>query len=1330
MSPSPSIKGPPNGVYAHAWGVLLSALRQAIIVGFAIQLVTPNNLVAAKVGVVTSNPDVGALADVLSVSLSRLTDLIILERAEIQRVLREQEIALTQPQAIVKAGRLLNAEGLVLLEKRSSQDKKELLSVRTIAVNAGVIILQDEFVLPVSDPTTWATSYLARIEKVVPKLNVKLEDAVPISIGSLRASVSTGEGLALEQEMTALLRLRLAKETDVFVTERREMESLQLEKDFAAIEDAFWSGAYVIDGTINRDIVSSRALTVDLRVTPPRMAPIQLRVEGRPEQLASFINSVVTNILQIIGKKRSQTPWQTQAEAEAFLQEAQWAATWGLWAQAREAADATWFLGNRTALVAAYRIVSRGSLAMKMRGYEGHGHDTTDKYGFYEVPSPEVLPATAQTIELFHECTRELSEGTNVLDAGWVNFALHLLPVTARILEPFYKNVDYRAGREADLLRVRALAREMNSWLMTNKVSSAIAQPSKFSPQRPAVMGLPHISYYVNRFTASSLAAAWWESEGLWFDSPNQAIAVYESLLSPKSYFPSRNTVMSPGPPLVGWTLKDRRELPSVWLQFLTKLTASSNALMRADGFQLILSYSNDPDEIMRAAQNFKAAYSANPDPVEDAINNRIALGVLPSPASQILSGAVVRIERWSVPQEGILRQLRDTAPKQLNRFTPEYAYATWKNILRKLADTNETLNYVSWPSAKLNQEQLSELIPAFERAKQSPESRKSYIPSQALLMLRSQQDALAKPQVVDTSAPLIGQPPPANLSARVVISRVWREAEQSLPTGRTFPYGWPLKSMFWEDDRLWMIAQTYENQQSGNHPKLALLKFNVATMQADVIESPFEEHVGAGPKIAVAANGEVFLAGSGAVWWRNANAQWKKLPVPVSGLPVLWRNSIVLSASDTITQLELDSGEVRILASARRNPPSSALDRLNLYGAVLKVWPDDNLYASVAGKIWRFDPKQNDWREFLAATNCGESFQLEEQGVFFRRSHECGGAKLFGAWRPGVAAIDYYTWTPSSGGAQRIQESFTPPFWKVPEQSVSYNRRAQFDGSGIWLFPVLFNHELRVPSPELSPPTLLFLDPTLDGALEIEIDFATGLKEEAEAYRKSWPPPAFLATPEGLAIQIAEPSRLLWIKRTEIEAALTRARQQQRVRERVDAPGLNRFDKNRDGWLDDTERRAMRHDTAWQRELSARIESACTEAVKQHGTEWQKLFAAADKDRDSKLSIFELSSLITQQPAVMNERLVGSSLQSLAPLTRPYDLNSDGTLNAAEFTSFMADPRLPSEVSRSPMWVTNFGLKPEQCDTNDDGILDSAERTAALRLIRQKSGAKTADRN
>jgi hypothetical protein len=137
----------------------------------------------------------------------------------------------------------------------------------------------------------------------------------------------------------------------------------------------------------------------------------------------------------------------------------------------------------------------------------------------------------------------------------------------------------------------------------------------------------------------------------------------------------------------------------------------------------------------------------------------------------------------------------------------------------------------------------------------------------------------------------------------------------------------------------------------------------------------------------------------------------------------LIWGNSVVLSGADAVVRVMLDSQEVRILASHRRNPAVTPLDSLSLWDAAFTVWPDNKLYALIGKQqVWRFDEQQNNWQLLLSATNCGETLQLEPQGIFFRQSGQCGDTQLFGGWRPGLSAA--LVFVDSTGCKRQVHRS------------------------------------------------------------------------------------------------------------------------------------------------------------------------------------------------------------------------------------------------------------------------------------------------------------------
>ena len=264
----------------------------------------------------------------------------------------------------------------------------------------------------------------------------------------------------------------------------------------------------------------------------------------------------------------------------------------------------------------------------------------------------------------------------------------------------------------------------------------------------------------------------------------------------------------------------------------------------------------------------------------------------------------------------------------------------------------------------------------------------------------------------------------------------------------------------------------------------------------------------------------------------------------------------------------------------------------------------------------------------------------------------------------------------------------------------------------------------------ESNSPTILFLDSKSSHARELRLELtgaAAAIADEFKAALQSAGEEIeFLPTPKGLAILVCPESTVLWVPKADLDAALAEINQRNPQPERFEVAALTRFDRDKNGWLDDAERRAMRQDAVWKKEEQQTIDAAIRKAIQQHGAEWDLVFAKADHDGNGKLSSFELAAAATNHPALFSDRLRGVNT-GLGFAIRPFDLDNDMALNREEFRTFLAEPRLVAEVNRSADWVTRFRLKVEECDLNNDGILDSKERLTVNRLINQRFTGKAA---
>ena len=90
-----------------------------------------------KLAVITTDKDQESVADLLAVELSKQAGVVLLERAEVNRILAEQKLTAVAAGNNVKLGQLLAGDGLLVLELQP-RDGQRVLVARLVAVRPGV----------------------------------------------------------------------------------------------------------------------------------------------------------------------------------------------------------------------------------------------------------------------------------------------------------------------------------------------------------------------------------------------------------------------------------------------------------------------------------------------------------------------------------------------------------------------------------------------------------------------------------------------------------------------------------------------------------------------------------------------------------------------------------------------------------------------------------------------------------------------------------------------------------------------------------------------------------------------------------------------------------------------------------------------------------------------------------------------------------------------------------------------------------------------------------------------------------------------------------------
>ena len=171
---------------------------------------TQPSVAPARLAILAVDPALGAANDVLTAAWSKREGLVLLERAQIEKVYREQQLSAAN-QDLVKLGHILGANGLVILQT-VNEGTNQFLQARLIAVNPGVVLAEFRSPWPLKDPVQWSEVVTADFSPLFPKLTVLPKDAVPLSVLNLRSPLRAVAGQEMERELTVLLIHRLTHE--------------------------------------------------------------------------------------------------------------------------------------------------------------------------------------------------------------------------------------------------------------------------------------------------------------------------------------------------------------------------------------------------------------------------------------------------------------------------------------------------------------------------------------------------------------------------------------------------------------------------------------------------------------------------------------------------------------------------------------------------------------------------------------------------------------------------------------------------------------------------------------------------------------------------------------------------------------------------------------------------------------------------------------------------------------------------------------------------------------------------------------------------------------
>ncbi len=1227
-------------------------------------------------------------ADFLTAKFSKSSEIALLERVEVERVLREQNLTARGSAELLRLGHSLGAQGVLVLDA-FEQKTATNLTARLIAVRSGVAIGFQSYPLPLKGLDEWSDMIAQYFVGLLPKLGVQANDAIPLSILNLRSTLTTAEGLRLENEATSMLIHRLIAQKEIFVLERQRMTLLGAEKELREVQESpFWNGSYILEGVIERGGAVRDALSIKMRLAASGRPSQTIGGESPEGDLAVLIDRLAAELITRLGKTTNHAPWDPAVEAGRYAQEARWGMRWDNPELARAAADAAWTLGNRSVETALIRV--RTELAKAPAMWNVEGASSLGDVSPLVPPETKGLDSLQMSLDNYLSMTPAL--GTNAGSKAWINFGSGLLEGVAGRLCYFWFYPDRAKQVANELESLREGARELEHLLLRRD-----NQPG----------GRAFAVDLASNILQMKITYGWSYAE-----SPEAAIAeirgLFEAGLSRKQ---REELIGAPRRWLRPWTDAERARSDARWGSFLDTTIRSTNsldaltaALMRARGKN-----SENQQEISRlqyAMAKVMLAHRTNLMchesrltqramdyldhrpvitfrrlPVADAVRTNLVESIVTENLC-FDDDMLTRLFQIEAFQLGHLRHVLAQLDRGAGTNTPSIlrkrffkAYANRGNSyhdevfqrLFRAEDYNqsEIRGIISrlddWRT--LDQHNHPENVPAIEKR---------------LALLKSLGTPL-RPSAIESAAPTIN-------SEVLNVTRFWAPTFPSIYSGgRTqVVVSHRILQAVGRNEFVWArVRANVQFRWSVDYLRGYLvsnavfeqffridLKDFSQTKSSPVWKSPTEPvpwNLLSQGVLAARHEGLFFLEESSLSLWDGRAADFRKLDVALPGQLSLQQvgDRFYFGSPDTVLELDPATLAVRTMASRRRNPPLATQDRLPGYGAPTFFKGDgDIVFVTLANRIHPWNIATGTWNEdFTAGPGSLARLPISptEDSVLYWEGQQHDDRKLKRFTRKGIDEFLLEMKRPDLGppSSMRRRMPAAAPRWKMPAR-LSASFVTARDGTNLWAF-------------DRRASTLAFFDSRWEEPLPIQLSLTPGILTNAAPHGD-----VYELTPlaNGLIIFRRLAEGFWFIPQPQLDAALNRMTAAQGpARQIASTPSRPVLVDTNSGWAD---------------EVTSNV---------------AQIMRRFSRSRPGALDMGELVAAIGQEADLAGYRSLATGFQSTLLIIDPYDTNGNQRIDAPELDAMI-------KAGKPTMTREEFM---KRWDTNLNGEFDIEEIRAAI---------------
>ena len=659
------------------------------------------------------------------------------------------------------------------------------------------------------------------------------------------------------------------------------------------------------------------------------------------------------------------------------------------------------------------------------------------------------IPADARNIdralhalELYYQFSRTSSTDILKVDSAtsnwtgsdWYNLGIMDLIAASQVLQNFNFVPESQKPVADKLAELRAMTRAVAEWIS----KSPSVHDSYFVGDRVAVYD--ELYHFEEKPSIFSCELQW---GCLWQERPEDCIALYRELMSsPVFSYIHKNFWLRdlPTPRLVAWNENDRLRVPMVWSDFVRELKTSTNALLQLEAKALALA---DADSELKTAEAFtnlfncffesRDALVANPVEVlylnwgvDDLVSAKTSNGIVTDTRESLqhLFNSEYRPKLEAMGQE--YRSKTAPAGQDLSVFGKQKQYL----MENKPYDFFEFANlFGTHEYSKAQALEIRPLVTAYKSNLVAQSQNASGMQKGKLMgaiaqvgFLENDVSRILNPPVVQappqartqTSQPaavarvVVAPAAPANAPAIVtnvvVVDKFFAIPAETLihldSSERIEYLQATITAHHWFEGRLLLDYEYYAGIQwldekgkemggrNAGGPAIAIL--DPTTAHWEVINRPKAEIQTKNNFYHRTAiwRSELFTCDGGQIQkYDLRNQQWQVLAVSDGNNYELFvvDGHLYAAGRDLIFEILEGGKSTRILASARRNPPASILDREDLGTPTLFEGPNHALRVCTANKIFTWTG--NDWHEDSAAPPASSPPEIFMDGILFRQA-------------------------------------------------------------------------------------------------------------------------------------------------------------------------------------------------------------------------------------------------------------------------------------------------------------------------------------------------------